>query len=285
MNPTVSVTRNGRPSRRMTRVVGSSVWKSRSWIPTSAPVSAVQQRRLPGVRVSGDRDPRQPGPLALGAHRLARALDVGQPPLERGDPVAGQPAVGLDLRLAGAARADAAAEALEVGPQAAHAGEVVLELGELDLELAVGAVGVTGEDVEDDRRAVDDGDAELRLEVALLARAELVVAGDDVRVGRLGERLDLDRACPGPGRCSGGASRDAGRPVRRRRRRPCAAARAARAGRHPPRARRCRTRAAWRDPSRGVSAAERDSVTRPWRLRCCTRGPSLVRRAARTGVA
>jgi hypothetical protein len=44
---------------------------------------------------------------------------------------------------------------------------------------------VPGEDVEDDRRAVDDRRAERLLEVAALARRQLVVAGDDVRVGRL----------------------------------------------------------------------------------------------------
>ena len=35
------------------------------------------------------------------------------------------------------------------------------------------------------------GHAELLLEVALLARRELVVGGDEVRVRRLGERLEL----------------------------------------------------------------------------------------------
>ena len=102
-----------------------------------------------------------------------------------GDPVAGEAAVGLDLRLARAPGADAAvhapgAEALEVGPQAAHPGEVVLELRELHLELALGRVRVVGEDVEDHRGAVDHRDVERRLEVALLARRELVVAGDQV---------------------------------------------------------------------------------------------------------
>src|SRR2546423_822565 len=56
----------------------------------------------------------------------------------------------------------------------------------------VRAVGVVGEDVEDDRRAVDDRDrVERLLEVALLARAELVVAGDDVGVGALDRHLEL----------------------------------------------------------------------------------------------
>ena len=69
-----------------------------------------------------------------------------------------------------------------MGPQAAQAGEVVLELGELDLELALGRVGVVGEDVEDHGRPVHHRDAELGLEVPLLARSQLVVAGDQVRV-------------------------------------------------------------------------------------------------------
>ena len=69
-------------------------------------------------------------------------------------------------------------------PQPAHAGKVVLELGQLDLELALGRVGVVGEDVEDHRGAIDHGHAERLLEVALLARAELVVARDDVCVRR-----------------------------------------------------------------------------------------------------
>ena len=76
----------------------------------------------------------------------------------------------------------AAAEPLEVGPQPPHPGQVVLELGQLDLELALGRVGVVGEDVEDHRGAVDHRHAERRLEVALLARRQLVVAGDQVGV-------------------------------------------------------------------------------------------------------
>jgi hypothetical protein len=92
---------------------------------------------------------------------------------------------------ADAALAAARAEALEVRPQAAHAREVVLELGELDLELALRALRVPGEDVEDDRGAVDDRHPELLLEVAPLARRELVVDRDEVRVRTLGRLLDL----------------------------------------------------------------------------------------------
>ena len=141
----------------------------------------VQKRGLAGVRVAGERHRRQVGALALGPHHRAVRADVDELALERRDPVAGQPPVGLDLRLARSSGTDAAvdasrAEALEVRPQAAHAGEVVLELRELDLELALGAVGVRGEDVEDDRGAVDHREAERRLEVSLLPGRELVVA-------------------------------------------------------------------------------------------------------------
>ena len=63
----------------------------------------------------------------------------------------------------------------------AHPRQVVLELRELDLELALGADGVLGEDVEDQLRAVDDARRERVLERALLGRVELVV--DDEHVG------------------------------------------------------------------------------------------------------
>src|SRR3954451_23272532 len=84
----------------------------------------------------------------------------GEAAAQRGDALARETAVGLDLGLAGSAgERRAASDALEVGPQPAHPREVVLELRELDLELALGRVRVSGEDVEDHRGAVDDGDA------------------------------------------------------------------------------------------------------------------------------
>ena len=82
-----------------------------------------------------------------------------------------EPPVGLELALARAPRPDAAAEALEVLPHPAHAREVVLELRELDLELALGAPRVLREDVEDQLRAVDDARFERVLERSLLRRA------------------------------------------------------------------------------------------------------------------
>ena len=120
-----------------------------------------------------------------------------EPLAEERDAAAREAAVGLELRLARAAGADAAAEALEVLPHPAHPREVVLELRELDLELSLGADGVLGEDVEDQLRAVDDPRLERVLERPLLRRAELVVDDQHLCLGvavRLLQLLELPLA-------------------------------------------------------------------------------------------
>ena len=94
----------------------------------------------------------------------------------------GKAAVRFELRLARAARPDAAAEALEVLPHAAHAREAVFEQGQLDLQLAFGADGMLSEDVEDQQGAVDDARVERVLEHTLLCRLQLVV--DEQHVAR-----------------------------------------------------------------------------------------------------
>ena len=101
--------------------------------------------------------------------------------------------VGLDLGLTGTAAADAAA--LRADPATGLAGQVatpaaqpllhVAQLGELDLGLALPRLRVLGEDVEDQRGAVDDLDLDAVLEVPQLAGRELAVADHRVRAGRL----------------------------------------------------------------------------------------------------
>ena len=151
----------------------------------------VQQRRLPGVGVARECDPRQVGALAFGPHHRPVRADVDELALQCGDPVAREPAVGLDLGLARSSGADAATEPLQVGPQPAHAREVVLQLGELDLELALGGVRVGGEDIQDHGGPVDHRHPDCLLEIALLPGRQLVVARNQIRVGRRHVRLDL----------------------------------------------------------------------------------------------
>ena len=269
MKPTVSVKRKSRPESGTLRVVGSSVWKS--LVPHPDLLGAgqrVEQGRLAGVGVAGESDPRQRRALPPRPHHAAVALQPGEAPPQRRDPVAGEAAVGLDLALARPPGADPAAEPLEVGPEAPHPRQVVLELGQLDLQLALGRVGVVGEDVEDDRGAVDHRHAQGGLEIALLPGRKLVVAGDQVRVAggdlllHLGQ-LAAAEVAVGVGL---GALLDAPRPPSRRRR--CAAAPSARrAGRRPLHPRRRRSPA----PAGGRAGWRRRRRRRRSASACCAR--------------
>src|SRR4029079_8419869 len=167
----------------------------------AGPGQPVQQAGLAGVGVAGDGDAGDVVAAALLALGVAGALHVGELAAELGDLGVDPAAVGLDLGLTGATATDAltaggAATGL-AGQVAAPATEPLLhvgELGELDLRLALTALRVLGEDVEDQRGAVDGLDLELVLEVAQLAGCELTVEDHRVGSGRahdLGEALDL----------------------------------------------------------------------------------------------
>ena len=103
------------------------------------------------------------------------ALDALELGLESLDALADDPAVGLELRLARAAKTDAAADAREVGPHPGEPGQHVLQLGQLDLELGFVAPGPGGEDVEDDLGPVHHPHLELALQVGPLHRTQLLV--------------------------------------------------------------------------------------------------------------
>ena len=129
----------------------------------------VHQGALAGVGVADERDGRHVA--AAGDLALLAGLDLGELGLEVLDAVVDQPAVLFELLLAGAADADAALVARQVGPHPLEPGQRVFELRQLDLEVGLVGPGVGGEDVEDDLGAVDDLDAERLLQVARLGRA------------------------------------------------------------------------------------------------------------------
>jgi hypothetical protein len=100
-------------------------------------------------------------------------------------------AVGLELGFAGTAGTDAAAELAHGFASTGETGELIFELGQLDLELTLAGAGVAGEDVEDELGAVDDAAGELVLEIAKLGRGEVMIEEDEVGVGGCDDALDL----------------------------------------------------------------------------------------------
>ena len=221
MKPTVSVTIAVWPSPSLTwRLVGSSVAKSLSSArATSLPDEGVEQGRLAGVRVADDGDGRHEAPVAAPGGGRPLLADVLDPLLHLLDPLADEPPVGLELGLAGAAGADAAAGPRQVRPHAGQARQLVLQLGQLHLEAPLVGPGVLGEDVEDQAAPVDDLDLEELLEGALLARRQLVVGDEDAEAGlRLRREQLLGLALArrtSSGRRGGGSATRRRRPRRR----------------------------------------------------------------------
>src|ERR1700745_3962885 len=89
---------------------------------------------------------------------------------------------GREAPPAGPAQSYTALLPLEVRPAAHQAAADVLQLRELDFELALEASGALREDVEDQAIAIEHTALDELLEIALLARGERVVDEDDVRV-------------------------------------------------------------------------------------------------------
>src|SRR5690606_27432664 len=125
--------------------------------------------------------------VACGDHLAEPAAQLGHPGV---DPAP----VGLDLGLAGAAQAHAAVAAgAPAGlpgqrpAPAAQPRQQVAELGQLDLGLALAAPRVLGEDVQDERGAVDDLDLDHVLQLPELAGGQLTVADDGVGAGGGGD--------------------------------------------------------------------------------------------------
>ena len=151
------------------------------------PRQAVEQRGFAGVRVADEGHDRQGVFLAAAALRAADLAHVLEFLLQLLDLAADVAAVGLELRFAGAARADrrrAARGCLphKVRPHARQARQQVLVLRQLHLQLALARLGALGKDVEDQARAVEHAHAEFFLQHAHLRRGELVVKHREVAV-------------------------------------------------------------------------------------------------------
>ena len=168
----------------------------------------IEQRRLAGIRVADQRNRRHGPALPLAPRGVALHEHLVEAVVERLDAAADQAAVGLELRFTRTAQTDAALLALEVGPAAHQARRQVLELRELDLQLAFEAARALREDVEDQAAAIEHAALEFLLEVAFLAGRERVI--DQHEVGAESPRRA--RAAPRPCRCRAG---NAGPPLLR----------------------------------------------------------------------
>src|SRR5437762_3191513 len=77
---------------------------------------------------------------AASALRRYRARDAGQAAAQELHTLRYQPAIGFELRLAGAAQSNAALLTLQVRPPAHQASRHMIQLRKLDLKLALGAL-------------------------------------------------------------------------------------------------------------------------------------------------
>src|SRR5690606_10476758 len=108
----------------------------------------VQERALARVRVADDGHRRHPLAGALAPPLLALLGELFELPLEVRHAFLGAAAPDLEFGLAGTATADASGQARERVVLHREARQAVLQLCELDLELAVFALGALREDVE-----------------------------------------------------------------------------------------------------------------------------------------
>ncbi len=103
-------------------------------------------------------------------------------------------AIGFQFCFAGTSSADPAAQTRQCRRGADETRHQILQLRELDLQLAFARARAPGKDVENQLRSIDDFRLESFLEIPQLRRRQLVVEDDDVDiefVAGSGERLNL----------------------------------------------------------------------------------------------
>jgi hypothetical protein len=152
----------------------------------------VEQGGLPGIGVAHQGHPRQGIAHPGAAHLRLLHLDARKPLLQGIDARTDQPAVGLQRGLARAAQADGAAALGIERPATPHeARGLVLQLRQFHLQLALGAGGAQGEDVEDQTHAVDHATTERIAEIALLHWAQRGIDQHEIDAGGLAGILQL----------------------------------------------------------------------------------------------
>ena len=130
--------------------------------------------------------------LARLALRVALALDLVEPLLDRLDAHIDHAAVELDLGLARTtAQTDAATLTLQVRPAPHQSGREITQPRQLDLQLAFVAARPRRKDLEDQGGAVEHLDAQMALQIALLRRPERLIKDHTVSLIQIDQGLDL----------------------------------------------------------------------------------------------
>ena len=130
----------------------------------------IEQGRLAGIGIADQGHRECVIAAARTALRFALLVQFFQARAQGLDTVADQPAVRFKLRLAGTAQADTALLPFQVSPAADQARGQMLQLGQLDLQLALVALGALREDVEDQAGTVEHPHVQALFQIALLSR-------------------------------------------------------------------------------------------------------------------
>ena len=110
------------------------------------------------------------------------------------DTLANFPAIDLELAFAlAAAHADAALLPRQVSPEPRQPRQQMVQLRQLHLQLALARAGALGEDVENQRGAIEDFALENLFKVAALGRAEFLVEHHRVHLGLFALLRELAR--------------------------------------------------------------------------------------------
>ena len=96
------------------------------------------------------------------------------------NPTFDEASVCLQLLLTRAPCANSTAEALQMGPEPGKSGKEIFVLRQLHLEPSLVRLSASGEDIQDERCAVNDLYPKGLLQIPLLGRGELVVEDDQV---------------------------------------------------------------------------------------------------------
>ena len=99
---------------------------------------------------------------------------------QRANAGANAPAVVLQLLLARAARADAAAQPGELGAASPQPRQQVVQLGQFHLQLALPAASSAGKNIQNQLGAVNHLQVQFALQIAQLRGREVVIEDDQV---------------------------------------------------------------------------------------------------------